>query len=262
MPSVEENLVVWDQSYDWPQGGDEWSAGWGGSEAKWFGTIFPRVHRFLPASTILEIAPGFGRWTRYLKDLCESLVLVDLSAKCIEACKERFAASSHIAYHVNDGRSLDMIADESIDFVFSFDSLVHAESDVLEVYLKQIGKKLRSNGAGFIHHSNLGMYAELVARAKEAAPEAQSDIIGLQSWRAESMTAELFREYCEQADLKCMSQELINWFNKCLVDCFSMFARKDSNHPSRGIVENPRFMDEVNLIKTLAPFYTSNRKSD
>ena len=55
MPSVEENLRVWDQSYDWTQEGNEWSAAWGGPEAEWFGTIFPRIHGFLPNGTILKI---------------------------------------------------------------------------------------------------------------------------------------------------------------------------------------------------------------
>jgi cyclopropane fatty-acyl-phospholipid synthase-like methyltransferase len=39
------------------------------------------------------------------------------------------------------------------DFVFSFDSLVHVESDVIENYLTQLAKKLKPNGIGFIHHS-------------------------------------------------------------------------------------------------------------
>ncbi|MEK6280890.1 MAG: hypothetical protein AABN95_11100 [Acidobacteriota bacterium] len=28
----------------------------------------PRIHPFIPVGTILEIAPGYGRWTHYLKD--------------------------------------------------------------------------------------------------------------------------------------------------------------------------------------------------
>src|SRR6266478_5857216 len=107
--------------YDWKQAGEEWSEPWGASEAQWNGTIFPRIRDCVPTGTILEIAPGFGRWTHFLKDLCQQLVVVDLSTKCIEACQARFADCTHITYHVNDGKSLAMIADESIDFVFSFD---------------------------------------------------------------------------------------------------------------------------------------------
>jgi ubiquinone/menaquinone biosynthesis C-methylase UbiE len=124
----------------------------------WRKSIYPRIKRLLPAATILEIAPGFGRCTAYLKNHCERLVIVDLSPKCIEACKRRFANESNISYYVNDGKSLDMIADRSIDFVFSFDSLVHAQADVMEAYVKQLAVKLKPSGQGFIHHSNLGSY--------------------------------------------------------------------------------------------------------
>ncbi len=70
--------------------------------------------------------------------------------------KKRFISNDNIEYHINDGKSLEQIQDESIDFAFSFDSLVHAESDVIQAYLEQLGKKLKPDGVGFIHHSNIG----------------------------------------------------------------------------------------------------------
>ena len=66
--------------YDWKDEGEEWSAPWGTSSAQWFGAILPRIRDCLPAETILEIAPGFGRWTHYLKDHCR-----DLSGSSIES---------------------------------------------------------------------------------------------------------------------------------------------------------------------------------
>src|SRR5262245_29643320 len=102
MPTIEQNSNLW-KIYDWPHGGDEWSEGWGGPEAQWFGAIFPRIHAFLPAGTILEIAPGFGRWTQFLGDHCKHLIVVDLSERCIDTCKKRFAEWPHIEYHINDG---------------------------------------------------------------------------------------------------------------------------------------------------------------
>src|SRR3954463_5279292 len=158
MPDVDENLANWSTDWDWSQRGDEWSRWWGGTPALWHAAILPRIHSFVPTGTILEIAPGFGRWTQYLKDLADRLVIVDLTDECIAACRERFADSANIDYHVNDGRSLEMVEDGSVDFVFSFDSLVHVEDDVLTAYLNQLAAKLKPDGVGFFHHSNLGMY--------------------------------------------------------------------------------------------------------
>ena len=83
MFTVEWNKVVWDSQYQWRQGGEEWSGAWGGVEMQWHRTLLPRLHAFLPTGTLLEIAPGFGRWTQKLKDRCQEMHLVDLASKCI-----------------------------------------------------------------------------------------------------------------------------------------------------------------------------------
>ena len=156
--------------YDWKEAGEEWSQPWGSSATQWAGTIFPRIRDCLPAGTILEIAPGFGRWTHYLKDYCDELWAVDKSSDCIEACQQRFASVSHIRCVLNDGHSLSMIPDASVDFVFSFDSFVHPDRDVVEEYLRQLGTKLKIGGKGFIHHSNFGEYVNSPRERLPAAP--------------------------------------------------------------------------------------------
>ena len=246
MGSVVDNLATW-RNYDWSQAGDEWSALWGGSELAWWGTIYPRIQAFVPADVVLEIAPGFGRCTQYLKDMAQHLAIVDLTEVCIEACRRRFAGDAHISYAVNDGKSLAMIPDNSIDFVFSFDSLVHAESDVLEAYTAQLGAKLKPDGVGFIHHSNLGAFVDPI-----------TGTLPFENlhWRAQSMTAKLFASYCEHAGLQCVGQELINWGGGDLIDCFSVFVRNTSPLARPTIVvENQAFMDEIYHYGMIAPIY-------
>lgn len=263
MPTVEENSQAWESKYDWTHQGEEWSSEWGGSEAQWYGSIGPRIHNFIPTDTVLEIAPGYGRWTNFLRHYCRSLIIIDLSEKCISACRKRFAADAHITYHVNDGRSLSMIRDTSIDFVFSFDSLVHAEADVLEIYLNQLALKLKPNGIGFIHHSNLGMYRQTLSLISQIPQESRDLIVNKvflspTHWRASSMTAGLFQEYCAKAGLRCISQELINWGNEgLLIDCFSVCTPQNSvwSRPTE-VVENREFMKEAHLIKNLSRLYT------
>jgi SAM-dependent methyltransferase len=263
MPTVEENQLEWNVSYQWVNKGEEWSKDWGGSEAQWFGAIHPRVHAFIPTGTILEIAPGFGRWTNYLREYCERLVAVDLADNCIAACRQRFASDLRITYYVNDGKSLAMLQDESIDFAFSFDSLVHAEADVIEAYLDQLAQKLKPNGVGFIHHSNIGEYQQAFSLIEKIPAEWRDVVISdkflePRHWRAPSMTAKLFESYCDKADLQCLSQELVNWGGgQLLIDCFSLFTLTSStwSRPNK-VTENPEFMTEARLIKRLADVYT------
>ena len=247
MASIDENQRQW-TDYAWDQAGDEWSQAWGGTPYLWQAVVYPRVMTWLPAGTGLEIAPGHGRFTQFLHRLCERLVIVDLTDGCIEACRRRFDGVDHIEYHVNDGRSLDFVADGTIDFVFSFDSLVHAESDVLQAYVGELGRVLSADGVGFIHHSNMGAFRD---------PASGQLTCDNPHWRAESMSAERFREYCGEHGLSCIGQELINWGVPApLTDALSLFTRRGSRFDRPPVaLENPDFMDQAAAIQRIAKLY-------
>src|SRR5215208_2732717 len=166
MPEVDENRANWTTEWEWAEQGDEWSAWWGGTDAMWHVAVLPRIHSWVPTGTILEIAPGFGRWTEYLADLAERVVAVDLTERCVAHCRERFAGIPNVDVHQNDGRSLPMVEAASVDFAFSFDSLVHAEADVIGAYLAELARVLKPDGVGFIHHSNIGAYPRQTALAR------------------------------------------------------------------------------------------------
>jgi hypothetical protein len=263
MPNLEENKRVWDEDYDWSQSGDEWSSAWGGVDMQWYCTLLPRLHTFIPTGTILEIAPGFGRWTQFLADSCQTLYLVDLSEKCIEACRERFGRYSHIHYHVNDGKSLDVVPDDSIDLAFSFDSLVHAGDDVIRTYLEQLAHKLTRDGVGFFHHSNMAEHVQYVNRVRRLPARLVFHLhrLGLVErldtrWRDYNMSAALFARLAEQVGLRCVTQELINWGSRRLIDCISVFTRRGSKWDRQPIVRcNREFMDEARYAIRLSELY-------
>lgn len=261
MASVEDNREFWNARYDWRQSGEEWSEPWGNSEAQWWGSLLPRLHRFVPCEHVLEIAPGFGRWTAFLKDLCERLTVVDLSERCIKHCQERFASATNITYAVNDGKSLDAVADQSVDLAFSFDSLVHAEADVLEAYVGQLARKLKPNGVAFVHHSNARRYQRYFALTKRLPRGRQflmrKGLLVNDNGRALSMSAADFEQFCRRAGGQCIGQEIINWRGKYLLDCISLFTLKGSvwARPNQ-VVENRQFMAEAGTLARLAPLYT------
>jgi 2-polyprenyl-3-methyl-5-hydroxy-6-metoxy-1,4-benzoquinol methylase len=266
MPTIEENKSLWDGIYNWSNAGEEWSTAWGGSYMQWYGMILPRIRVFLPVHTILEIAPGCGRWTEFLKGFCTNLIVVDLSEKCIKACQERFANCSHISYFVNDGKSLDMIPDDTIDFVFSFDSLVHVEDTIISAYVSQFPGKLKQNGAAFIHHSNLGEYLNYltIQRIMSRAPRLLGILIRLgifddvrSQWRAPSMTAKKMQRYAEENGLQCISQELVTWSSKrVLVDCLSTIVQKDSIwFRDNKVFKNVSFMKDAKQLSNLSQLY-------
>jgi ubiquinone/menaquinone biosynthesis C-methylase UbiE len=213
----------------------------------------------VPAGRILEIAPGFGRCTQFLKDLCDELVVVDMTQSCIDHCRERFKTSSSVAYHVNDGRSLAMVEDGTIDFAFSFDSLVHVDPSVIDGYLSQMADKLSADGVGFIHHSNAGALKPISWATRRLPARLYEPLrrrglaMNLTAWRDEDMSAARFREQCANAGLSCIGQELISWeYGGYLIDSFSLFARRGSgwDRPPK-IVRNPLFVAEARRMVSL-----------
>ena len=261
MPSVEENLRRWTE-HEWPAGGEEWSTVGGGSRAIWYGMIYPRLMGFLPperpAVHVLEIAPGFGRWTQYLLPLSKRLTLVDLTPRCIEACRARFGRGgwvrSRIAYHVNDGRSLPMVGTSSVDVAFSWDSLVHVEQDVMQSYTRELARVLRPGGVALLHHSNLAAYID------EQSGELRTRE---HHWRARTMSASRMREHAMGAGLDVLVQELRTMgttTDEALIDCISLVRRPvgAARGPAPIIIENTGFWREMQAIGRTVRAYVSD----
>ena len=272
MPSIEENLDRWNEDYDWRLAGEPWSKPWGGATAQWYGCIYPRIQHFLPAASILEIAPGFGRWTEFLLEHCNTLIGVDVTPKCIEACRERFADRHGARFEVNDGVTLPMVADASIDFAFSFDSLVHVEIEVLSGYLDELARVLTSEGVAFLHHSNYGTYRrsahalaplQRLSRPSPGRPPGPRCCApgptGVRTGGRRVSPPRGWPKLREQKGLHCVGQELINWEGGVqLLDCLSVITRAGSrwDHPN-NVVKNRLFRLEARAIRRSSSVYNA-----
>ena len=147
--------------------------------------LMPFIGNSIPID-ILEIAPGAGRLTAELVPLAKKLTLVDLSSDAIDICRERFKYYKHLDYHVNDGQTLEMIADNAYDLIVSWDSFVHIDKSIVERYVSQFQNKLRKEGIACIHHS--------------ARSDQSND-----GWRS-NMTKELMEEYAAQYGMLVIAQ--------------------------------------------------------
>jgi SAM-dependent methyltransferase len=250
MADLMQNKKVWDEIYDWEQEsgkwGEEWSIPWGGSYVQWICTLYPRISKFIPTNKILEIAPGYGRWAQFLIPLSTEYIGVDLATKCVENCRIRFNQYKQASFFLNDGMSLAMVPDDTIDFCFSFDSLVHAETDVIEQYLIQIIKKLKKNGAAFIHHSNFEEYNRAKVENKH--------------WRAWSINSEKVSKIIHNNFGKVILQEKTNWLesDEHLIDGITVFCRQDSDKyysVEAQVINNCNFNDEATYCKKIFYYY-------
>jgi predicted TPR repeat methyltransferase len=227
---------VWGRAANWLNHGEEWSVPWKNSRVQWLITVYPRIAHLLPAATILEIAPGHGRFTHFVKDYCERLIGVDVTPNCVEICKQRFDGDLRLEFHIGDGFTLPMVADRSIDLVFSYDSLVHVGDDIMHSYLIELGKKLAPEGVGFLHHSNLGECPKVASH----------------HYRHPAMTAAKFRDFSREAGLACVRQEIFNWRNaNGPIDCYSWISRAKGEWTTK-IVRHDQFGEETLHARRLA----------
>ncbi len=145
--------------------------------------------------------------TQYLSILASKLQIVDLNESCIEFTRNKL--KHHVdSYFVNDGKTLPVL-DESQDLVFSFDSFVHMNRNVIEDYIKEIDRVLVPGGYGFIHHSNFGGGEDLSFR----------NLAG-----RSNMNIETFRSIVISNNMKIISQDDFR-MNDQILDTISIFQK-------------------------------------
>ena len=212
------------ENYDWSFGGEEWSEPWGGTRSMWLASIYPRISEFLPAKNIIEIGSGHGRIARILHAFTTNqLVLFDIVDECVSECKKKFASSSKTICRKTNGTRLQGVADNSVDFIFSFYSLVGSDAKVITGYLKEFNRVLSDDGVAFIHHSNVGAYFD------PGDSNTDKRMLLLAAYRDISIDASKVRDIAASCNLMCVKQECINWdITEVLSDCFSTIVRPAS----------------------------------
>jgi hypothetical protein len=260
MPDIEWNKRRWGEEHPWSAHGDEWSYSFGSAAAQWYGFILPRLHRFLPNpaeqnARIVEIAPGHGRWTQFLLRHCRTLAAYDVSQGCVDYCRQRFAPDIErgaAAFHLTDGLTLAE-NDNSVDLVFSFDSLVHVERDVMKSYLAHIARCLKRGGFAFLQHSNLGSYPEL-CNYNNSGPF---------NCRGASVSAGTVRADARECGLDALLQEGLNHETQSMrnemADCITLIQKPAGAHAARKtlVVSNRHYPTIGDLTKAyVLPYET------
>ena len=150
--SVLRNRDVWN-SADWSHRGEKWTP-----SEEWKDALVEEVMRphLRPGGTLLEIGPGGGRWSSFLQRDAGQLILVDISERCLQLCREQFAGCSNVSYVLVDSPSLRDVADASIDCIWSFDVFVHIAPGDTASYLREFARVMRPGAVAVIHHPGQG----------------------------------------------------------------------------------------------------------
>ena len=224
--NVEEQRK-WNDPSLWNNDGENW----GNSFNLWNNVIFPKISNYVSGKDTLEIAAGYGRLTKHLLDHTKSLSIVELNDNCIKRCRERFGDKIK-EYAINNGKTLSMFNDNSFDFIFSWDSFVHMNKEVIDSYLKEIKRVLRSGGYAIIHHSffsggNIESFKNKAGRS--------------------NMSPDVFNEMLIKYGLELISQED---YHVEETDTISIFKNPNTNNVKFSIV-TPFFNAENYVDETI-----------
>ena len=160
-------------------------------------------------SAVIDLAAGHGRNSRMLLSKARRLLVLDIQPGNVKICRRRFAEHPHVECVVNNGYDLRPAADGAFSLVYSFDSMVHFEKEVVRSYLRDTQRVLRPGGRGFFHHSNY---------------------TGGSHWRTDPhsrnfMSRELFANYAEEAGLRRIRQMVMDWGHVAELDCLSLVEK-------------------------------------
>jgi len=100
----------------------------------------------------IEIGPGGGRWTRYLLGFMK-LYVVDYHAEILKELKKNFH-EPNMTFIQNNGTDFPGIQESSIDYIFSFGTFVHLDTDLIEEYLESMKSIVKPQGNIVIQYSD------------------------------------------------------------------------------------------------------------
>lgn len=105
-----------------------------------------------PETTVVEIGPGGGRWTRYMLD-AKQIYAIDYHQELLDELKSNID-SVRIVFLKNDGYNFPNVPNESVDFVFSFGTFVHLDMDIIDRYLQNMKPLLKPESNVVLHYSD------------------------------------------------------------------------------------------------------------
>jgi SAM-dependent methyltransferase len=182
------------------------------TEDDWTNIITPTIKSLnIEPEVALDLASGRGRNTVRLLDTFKQVIAVDIIERNIQECRLRFQNDNRVRVIKNNGFDLSEITDNSISFVFCFDSMVHFSPIIIALYLMEFYRVLKPGGSAFCHHSNC---------STRPGGDYRRNI----HWR-NYMSASLFLELCKAAGLTVISQQVIDWGGARNLDCLSLFKK-------------------------------------
>jgi SAM-dependent methyltransferase len=182
-----------------------------GMDRHWTEIIGPVIDD-LKYETALDLASGHGRNAHRLGEKASLVYCVDINPENVQFLRNRFAASPKFRVIQNDGCSLPFIEDDEIDLFYCYDALVHFDLEIVQCYVKEAYRVMRTGGHAFIHCSNY-------------TGNPGGDFRENPHWR-NFMSCEIFTHLAKKAGFTVVRADKLAWGGIPNLDC-AFLLRKD-----------------------------------
>jgi ubiquinone/menaquinone biosynthesis C-methylase UbiE len=108
-----------------------------------------------PDMTVLEVGPGGGKWTVRIAPKAKRVIVLDVAEEMLKRTKVRCdsVGLKNVEYLLANGKDFQPIAEETIDFFFSYDVFVHIALEDTWPYAQEIARVLKPGGLGACHYA-------------------------------------------------------------------------------------------------------------
>jgi hypothetical protein len=112
-----------------------------------------------PDTTVLEIGPGRGAWTKTFVDLGASKVwALDAASAEHSGFYDYVGLLPQVEHHQVSDQSLREVPDNSVDFFFSFGVFCHLPEPIIGDYLRALPSKMKPGAHGFFLVADFDQY--------------------------------------------------------------------------------------------------------
>lgn len=102
---------------------------------------------------VLEVGSLSGKWTQYMLN-AKKIIAVDINNYFVEFLKNKFKNAPNIDFYITTGHELNGIAENSVDLIFSIDTMIRIKEKYIRNYIKEISKVLVVGGVAILHLPN------------------------------------------------------------------------------------------------------------
>ena len=112
-----------------------------------------------PQTTVLEIGPGRGAWTKAILNCgCKFVYAVDAAPAEHTHFWQYVGVTDRAKYIEAKDFTLSGVPDDSVDHFFSFGVFCHLKPEMCEAYLSSLAQKMRTGSHGFLMIADYDKY--------------------------------------------------------------------------------------------------------